>query len=159
MQLPAAIAGPTLAVIWFKGQFHGVIIPTTPIGSWRMLLPLTSVSNAKLASALAAPTKCDRPAPTCAVEAKLIGAPISSDTAWAISGMRFLYSSMMRPSNAPRSSGVVCENVSNALRAAATALSTSAMVPAVMTAQASSVAGLITLSRSPPSLSTHWPSI
>jgi len=30
---PAASAGPTLQVIWFSGQFHGVIRPTTPIGS------------------------------------------------------------------------------------------------------------------------------
>ena len=30
---PAAKAGPTLQVIWFSGQFHGVMRPTTPIGS------------------------------------------------------------------------------------------------------------------------------
>ena len=30
---PAARAADTLVVIWFIGQFHGVIIPMTPIGS------------------------------------------------------------------------------------------------------------------------------
>ena len=33
MVQPAAIAGATLATIWFIGQFHGVISATTPIGS------------------------------------------------------------------------------------------------------------------------------
>ncbi len=31
---PDASAGPTLQVIWLSGQFHGVIMPTTPIGSF-----------------------------------------------------------------------------------------------------------------------------
>jgi hypothetical protein len=30
---PAASAGATLQAIWLSGQFHGVIIPTTPTGS------------------------------------------------------------------------------------------------------------------------------
>ena len=33
MVQPAAMAGATLQAIWFSGQFHGVIMPTTPIGS------------------------------------------------------------------------------------------------------------------------------
>ena len=33
MVQPAAIAGATLQAIWLSGQFHGVIMPTTPIGS------------------------------------------------------------------------------------------------------------------------------
>src|SRR5262252_9097476 len=33
MVQPAASAGATLQAIWFNGQFHGVIIPTTPTGS------------------------------------------------------------------------------------------------------------------------------
>jgi len=33
MVQPAASAGATLQVIWFKGQFQGVIMPTTPTGS------------------------------------------------------------------------------------------------------------------------------
>ena len=30
---PAASAGATLQAIWLSGQFHGVIMPTTPTGS------------------------------------------------------------------------------------------------------------------------------
>src|SRR5882724_2809461 len=33
MVQPAASAGATLQAIWFSGQFHGVIMPTTPTGS------------------------------------------------------------------------------------------------------------------------------
>src|SRR6266576_1144526 len=33
MVQPAASAGATLQVIWFSGQFHGVIMPTPPTGS------------------------------------------------------------------------------------------------------------------------------
>ncbi len=33
MVQPAASAGATLQVIWFSGQFHGVIMPMTPTGS------------------------------------------------------------------------------------------------------------------------------
>ena len=33
MVQPAASAGATLQAIWLSGQFHGVIMPTTPIGS------------------------------------------------------------------------------------------------------------------------------
>ena len=31
---PAASAGASLVTIWLSGQFHGVIRPQTPIGSW-----------------------------------------------------------------------------------------------------------------------------
>jgi hypothetical protein len=31
--LPPASAGATFSAIWFSGQFHGVIMPTTPMGS------------------------------------------------------------------------------------------------------------------------------
>ena len=33
MVLPPASAGATFRAIWLSGQFHGVIMPTTPIGS------------------------------------------------------------------------------------------------------------------------------
>ena len=43
MVQPAARAGATLQAIWFCGQFHGVIMPTTPMGSRRIsVLPCTS---------------------------------------------------------------------------------------------------------------------
>ena len=34
IEQPAAIAGITFSVTWFIGQFHGVIMPTTPTPSW-----------------------------------------------------------------------------------------------------------------------------
>jgi hypothetical protein len=39
MVQPAAIAGATLQTIWFNGQFHGVIMPTTPMPSLTIRLP------------------------------------------------------------------------------------------------------------------------
>ena len=33
MVQPTASAGATLVITWFMGQFHGVIMPQTPIGS------------------------------------------------------------------------------------------------------------------------------
>ena len=35
---PAIAAAPTLSVTWFIGQFHGVMRPTTPIGSHATML-------------------------------------------------------------------------------------------------------------------------
>ena len=144
MVLPAAIQGATLALIWLTGQFHGVMRPTTPIGSCSTrALPISS-SKLKSFSALAAERKWPRPAGACAAVAKLIGAPISSLIACAMSPMRFLYSSAIRASSSIRSAGLVWEKLANAFRAALTALSTSALVPSVMAVTASSVAGLIT---------------
>ena len=43
MVQPAASAGATLQAIWFSGQFHGVIMPMTPTGSFTsMALPSRS---------------------------------------------------------------------------------------------------------------------
>ncbi len=36
---PASSAGITFSVTWFIGQFHGVIRPTTPIGSSAIIVP------------------------------------------------------------------------------------------------------------------------
>ena len=89
--LPAASAGATLAQIWLSGQFHGVIIATTPIGSCTTRAPLAACSE-KLNSFSAAsvPMKWPRPAGACAMLAKEIGAPISRLVAAARSGMRAL---------------------------------------------------------------------
>ena len=43
---PAASAGATLQVIWFSGQFHGVIMPTTPTGSRTTIAVPTGSSKA-----------------------------------------------------------------------------------------------------------------
>ena len=43
---PAASAGATLHMIWFIGQFHGVIRPQTPTGSRRMrVVPFVSTNG------------------------------------------------------------------------------------------------------------------
>jgi hypothetical protein len=49
---PAASAGATLAVIWYSGQFHGVISAQTPIGSLRTWMPLTSLLEGEIAQHL-----------------------------------------------------------------------------------------------------------
>jgi len=141
---PAARAGATFAQIWFSGQFHGVIIATTPSGSCTTVaLPMTS-ENSNAASAFAVAEKCASPVGACAIEASAIGAPISCDIALARSGIRALYSVMIRPSTSSRSCTLVWLQFSNAERAAATALSTSAAVPSVISVQGCSVDGSIT---------------
>jgi hypothetical protein len=45
---PAASAGATLHMIWLMGQFQGVIMPTTPTGSYSVAVVPCTVSNAKL---------------------------------------------------------------------------------------------------------------
>ena len=43
---PAASAGATFSVIWWSGKFHGVMQPTTPIGSRTSSeLPTSRASN------------------------------------------------------------------------------------------------------------------
>jgi hypothetical protein len=42
---PAASAGASFDVIWFRGQFHGVIKPHTPIASRRIWVPPMYRSN------------------------------------------------------------------------------------------------------------------
>ena len=85
-----------------------------------------------------------RPAPTWNRSANGSGAPISSEIAAPRSLARDLYTSTIFVSSATRSSRVVCENDSNARRAAATALSTSAAEPSAMSYSGCSLAGLIT---------------
>ncbi len=74
------------------------------------------------------------------------GAPISSVMAVAMSPTRSPKASTMRFSSFSRSSREVLRQALNALRAAATARSTSAAEPALTWPQTSSVAGLITSS-------------
>ena len=51
---PAAKAGATFKVIWFKGKFHGVMQPTTPMGSRTTSELPTFSSQWKARAALAA---------------------------------------------------------------------------------------------------------
>ena len=157
--LPAASAGATLAQIWLSGQFHGVIIATTPTGSCttRALPTVSEKLNSR--SAASVPMKWPRPAGTCAICAKEIGAPISRLVAAASSGRRAFIPAMIFSRIAARSSMLDCDQAGKAARAAATALSTSAAVPKVISVQGCSVEGSITSWRRPPSLSTHAPLI
>ena len=45
MVQPTARAGTTLQAIWFTGQFHGVMKPQTPIGSFTRRVGPRSSSN------------------------------------------------------------------------------------------------------------------
>jgi hypothetical protein len=66
---------------------------------------------------------------------------------------------MMRFRISRRSAGVVSPNVSNAFRAALTALSTSAAVPSEITATWSSFAGFVTGKSFGVAGATHFPSM
>ena len=89
-QLPAAMAGATLAQIWFIGQFQGVMSATTPMGSnTTLFLPVDSSSSKFFRASSVAP-RWPMPEPACAVCASEMGAPISSLMALAMSPMRAL---------------------------------------------------------------------
>ncbi len=156
---PAASAGATLQAIWLIGQFHGVISAHTPIGSLTSSVVPISCSNWYSASTRRAVMKCPTPAPAWARSAIDSGAPISWLIVSPMSVIRVWYTSMIRSSRASRSSTGVCDHVSNAALAAATAASTSACVPIAIVVIGSSVAGLITARVVSPSGSTHAPSM
>ena len=90
MVQPAASAGATLQAIWFSGQFHGVIMPMTPIGSRTSTAEPNGSSNWKFLSTSRVVARWPRPAPACSFSAIGSGAPISSDTAAPISFIRVL---------------------------------------------------------------------
>ena len=87
---PTPRAGATLRVIWFIGQFQGVIRPQTPIGSCTRTSPLGPMgcSNWKVLRASTVACMSPRPASAWAARAMEIGAPISSEMALATSSMR-----------------------------------------------------------------------
>jgi len=71
--------------------------------------------------------------------------------------MSAVYTSMIRRSRSMRSRLLVAEKAGKERRAAATARSTSALLPSAIVAIGCSVAGLITSSVAVPSGSTHSP--
>jgi hypothetical protein len=109
-----------------------VIAATTPIASCVTWMPSTSSSNAKSFSTSIATRTCSIPKWHCPARENAIAAPISAVIAWAKSSVRSSSRSLIRVSSAIRSSTEVCENEANARRAAATARSTSAALPAAM---------------------------
>ena len=88
---PAANAGATLQAIWLSGQFHGVIKPQTPTGSFCTIEEFTSFSKLKFAKIFLACIKWPRPDGTCAFSDNVLGAPISIVTALDKSFILFLY--------------------------------------------------------------------
>ena len=99
------------------------------------------------------------PRSTCGPAASEAGAPISSVTALGQVAEALLVLGQDRRSTSRRSSRLVCDQVANALRAALTALSTSAAEPSAILPDTCSVAGLTTSSVFGSTGSTHWPSM
>jgi hypothetical protein len=156
---PVARAGNTFTAIWFRGQFHGVIMPQTPIGSLTTSVPPRRSSKAKVSRVSIALARWPSPRPTWKPLASAAGAPISSVSASARSPERFWYAAMMLWSSSTRSLTLVRDQAAKAPRAAATARSTSAAEPIAIVPQTSSVAGL-TMSRVRSSAGAiHWPPI
>jgi hypothetical protein len=156
---PTASAGATLQQIWLSGQFHGVIMPTTPIGSFTSRVLPSSLLGSKSGSNLRASSKWTMPSGTCAAAASPTGAPISSVTASARSFDRRCISAMIASSRSSRSAFDVRLYRPNARRAAATARLTSATSPRLIHPATSSVAGLITSSGLARLGATHAPSM
>jgi hypothetical protein len=131
--LPATRAGASLATTCCSGKFHGVIAPTTPIGSCTTSeLPISAVQSKSLArSAMEVATATGKS--TCAVLDSPIGAPISAVIAAARSARRAARPAPIRRTISARSSGEVSDQVRNAARATPTARFTSAAVPAGIT--------------------------
>src|SRR5665213_1420382 len=92
MVQPVARAGTTLQAIWLIGQFHGVIMPHTPMGSLTMRVGPRSSSNWKFFRTSMPVARWAMPIGAWARWARLAGAPISSVMAWAMSPKRFWYS-------------------------------------------------------------------
>ena len=85
---PAASAGAIFRVIWLSGKFHGVMQPTTPIGSRTTSELPTFFSHSKLRAILAKLPQCQVGPPTCTARAIFSGMPTSRAMVSAISSVR-----------------------------------------------------------------------
>ena len=158
---PAKIAGIAFSAIWFIGQFHGVIRPTTPIGS-RMIRSFgawspSGRSHSSVSNAVRKLPACHGRHGACNSRACFKGEPISRLMAWANSSLRASYCSKIRTTAARRVAGEVAAQAGNAALAAATAASQSASDPSEITATGSSLDGLITLQSRPAIGATQRP--
>ena len=88
MVQPAASAGATLQVIWFMGQFQGVMKAHTPTGSRTRRRPSRSSVNGKVSRTFRIVVRCPMPSRDWERRAKASGAPISSEIARAMSSWR-----------------------------------------------------------------------
>ena len=77
-------------MIWLMGQFQGVIMPTTPTGSYSVADVPCTVSNSKFLSTARVDFRCAVPMAACAALDSHSGAPISSEMACATSSARRL---------------------------------------------------------------------
>ena len=160
---PASSAGITLSVTWFIGQFHGVIRPTTPIGSSAMRSSgawgPSGRTHSIRSKAARKPSRCQGRQGAWSARAMSMGAPISRLIACAISSARASYWARIPSTTRRRSAGALTDHASNARLAAATAASVSAWSPSEITAQASSVEGSMTAQSRGAAGSTHRPSM
>ncbi len=85
MVQPAAMAGATLAEIWFSGQFHGVIIPATPMPSFTTRLFPRAQENSYSSSVLIICLMCTSAVTVCILCANPACAPISRVSTAAMS--------------------------------------------------------------------------
>ena len=85
MVQPASSAGAILAAIWFNGQFHGVMAPTTPMGSLTTTVGPRSTDHSYSSTASNAPFTWNGKQGVCARSAKRRGAPSSCSSAAATS--------------------------------------------------------------------------
>ena len=70
MVQPAAIAGATLHITWFIGQFHGVINAHTPAGSRRTVARPSFCSNGNSRAAPSVALAWPRPIGACTFAAR-----------------------------------------------------------------------------------------
>mmetsp|Transcript_13748 Transcript_13748/g.22067 ORF Transcript_13748/g.22067 Transcript_13748/m.22067 type:complete len:208 (+) Transcript_13748:545-1168(+) len=87
---PTRSAGMAFRKTWFIGQFQGVIIAQTPIGSLRMRSAPMAYSNSNFSRASRNPSRCQTPAPHWLLLARSVGAPISMRMASAMSSRRVM---------------------------------------------------------------------
>ena len=136
---PATSAGATLSVIWLSGKFHGVIQPTTPIGSRTTSELPTRSSHSKARATLAKLAQFHTGPPTCTGRAIFRGMPTSRAMTVASSSVRAFSPAATLSRKAARVSRGNAAHAGKAARAAATAWAASPAVPAGTVANTSPV--------------------
>ncbi len=161
-QLPKASAGAIFQAGMASGKFHGVTAATTPTGSrvTSISMPGRTESSRSPDWRSASPAKYLKMAPArpASPMPSAIGLPCSRASSRPSSSLRARISVPARSRMSNRCCGVVCDQPSNAVRAAAMARSTSAAVARAYSPIVSAVFdGLMSGARS--AESTRWPSI
>ena len=129
---PAASAGAIFQVDSMNGVFHGVMIPTGPIGTRLVtfICPGQNIDFPSCASTALSAKKRKFSAPrNAAFDIKRKACPVSRHSIKAISSARSTIASAMRCSIFFRSTGAICDHSRNASREERAARSISAAVP------------------------------